>query len=72
MSDLFHNRGVAHHGVLSLSPREAYGLADSGLIIVDLRNPDYLAYKAFDVLNVISLTIEQFDQGIAALDPVKY
>lgn len=72
MSDLFHEHGIVHHGVLSLSPREAYGLVDAGIIIVDLRNPDYLAYKAFNVVNVLSLPMDQFDEGITTLNPEMY
>jgi rhodanese-related sulfurtransferase len=69
MPDLFQQRGIIHQGVLSLSPREANELAGSGLVIIDLRNPDYTAYKAFDAVNVLSLPMEQFDEGKAALEP---
>ena len=72
MHDLFKYRGMIHHGVLSLSPREVHELVNRGLTIIDLRNPDYLAYKAFDVVNVLNLPMEQFDEGIEELAPDMY
>ncbi len=72
MPDMFQNRGIMHNGVLSLSPREVNELVISGLTIIDLRNPDYLAYKAFGVANVINMPMEQFDEGKSILDPMGY
>lgn len=72
MPDLYQQRGLMHHGVLSLSPCEVHELLGLGLTIVDLRNLDYKAYKAFDTVHVISLPYEQFDEGKSALDPEMY
>lgn len=72
MTDLFEHHGIIHQGVLSLSPAETFMLAARGVIIVDLRNTDYLAYKAFDLVNVISLPSEQFEEQSEKLDPDRY
>lgn len=72
MPDLFQHLGIMHHGVLSLSPREVHELLGLGLTIVDLRNPDYMAYKAFDTVHIINLPYEQFDEGKSSLDPEMY
>ena len=72
MTNLFENTGLLHGGVRSLSPREVYTLTEKGLIIVDLRHPDYLDYKAFDRGNVINIPADQFEKSVALLDPEKY
>ena len=67
-SDLFKNRGIHHKGILSLSPRETLELLRQGAVLIDLRNTDYLDYKAFDADNVLSLPAEVFDEKIQQLD----
>ncbi len=72
MNNLFENSGILHGGVRSLSPREVHALTEKGLIIIDLRHPDYLDYKAFDRGNVINIPPDQFDEKATLLDPEKY
>ncbi len=72
MSDLFKNQGITHDGLISFSPGESNKLVAEGAIIIDLRNPDYLDYKAFDVDNVINLPMDEFEEQMLKLDSKKY
>ena len=67
-SGLFKNRGIQHSGILSLSPRETLELLRQGAVLIDLRNTDYLDYKAFDADNVLSMPAEVFDEKIQEMD----
>ena len=72
MPDLFQNHGITHQGILSLSPHEALDLAKKGAFLVDLRDPDYADYKAFDVENVIGLPMDAFDAQLAKMAHSSY
>jgi rhodanese-related sulfurtransferase len=72
MTDLFLNRGIAHQGVLSLSPKEALELTGKGVFLIDLRDPDYVDYKAFDAEMVICLPMDAFDDRVMELDRAGY
>ncbi|MBW6478012.1 MAG: hypothetical protein K0B37_01165 [Bacteroidales bacterium] len=72
MPDIFKNHGIQTHGILSLSPRETCELVKQGAYLIDLRDTDFSDYKAFDVVNVISLPIGVFDEHADKLDPENY
>lgn len=70
MADLFKNKGIWHQGILSLSPRETLELINKkGAFLIDLRDPDYSDYKAFDAGNVLSLPATVFEDRLQKLDP---
>ena len=72
MSDLFKNHGIQTKGILSVSPRETSELVKQGAFLIDLRDTDFSDYKAFDVMNVISLPMGVFDEHAEKLDPENY
>jgi rhodanese-related sulfurtransferase len=74
VSDLFKNLGIVHGKLLSLSPKEVYELLTAGLIIIDIRDPDYLAFKSFDVGSgrLLNIPEEDFDHQLQHLDQQEY
>lgn len=72
--DLFKNHGIIHDKILSLSPKEVHELLTAGLIIVDIRDPDYLAFKSFDVENgrLLNIPEKEFDDQLQNLDQQEY
>ena len=72
MSDLFKNHGIQTHGILSITPRETHDLIKQGAYLIDLRDTDFIDYKAFDVANVISLPMGVFDDHAEKLDPENF
>lgn len=62
-SDLFINHGIIHGEILSLSPKEVHELLSSGLILIDIRDPDYLAFKSFDVNKGSLVNIPEKNSG---------
>ena len=72
MSDLFKNHGIQTHGILSITPRETHELIKQGAYLIDLRDTDFIDYKAFDVANVISLPMAVFDDHVEKLDPENF
>ncbi len=72
MSDLFEKYGIQSGKILSVSPRETKELVHKGAFLIDLRDPDFSDYKAFDVPNVVNLPMEVFEERIEKLDPAKY
>ncbi len=72
MSDLFKNHGISVQGVLSITPRETRALISQGAFLIDLRDTDFVDYKAFDVPNVLNLTMEGFEQQLENLDKDTY
>jgi rhodanese-related sulfurtransferase len=68
MSDLFKNHGIQTKGILSLSPRETRELLNQGAFLLDLRDTDFVDYKAFDVPNVLNFPMEGFEQHLEKLD----
>jgi rhodanese-related sulfurtransferase len=54
------NIGFISSGFFNLSPREAYDeIIGNGAILVDLREPEYVAYKAFAIDETIFLPYQQ-------------
>ena len=72
MTDLFHRLSTRSQGVLSATPREANELLKEGAVLVDLRDTDYIDYKAFDVDHVIVLPMSVFEEHVKNLDPGGY
>lgn len=72
MPDLFHRLDMQSQGVLSVTPREANELVKEGAFLVDLRDTDYIDYKAFDVDHVIILPMSVFEEQVKNLDPGGY
>jgi rhodanese-related sulfurtransferase len=72
MSDLFRNHGIQTHGILSVTPRETHELVKKGAYLIDLRDTEFSDYKAFDVVNVISLPMGVFDEHAEKLNTEKY
>ncbi len=54
---LFENTGVLRGDILNLTPKESLQLVKKGAFIIDLRDPDYLDYKIFDVENMINIPL---------------
>lgn len=51
---IFSGKGFLSSGFLNLTPSEAYAEArDSGAVIMDVREPDIIGAKRFDVPNVL-------------------
>jgi rhodanese-related sulfurtransferase len=69
MRDMFKNHGIQSRGILSVSPGEARGLVKEGAFLVDLRDTDYIDYKAFDVDHVVVLPMSVFEEQVKNLDP---
>jgi rhodanese-related sulfurtransferase len=72
MPDLFHHLNMRSQGVLSVTPRETAELVKQGAILVDLRDTDYIDYKAFDVDHVVILPMSAFEEQVKNLDPAGY
>lgn len=72
MPDLFHRLDMHSQGVLTVTPREANELVNEGAFLVDLRDTDYIDYKAFDVDHVIILPMSVFEEQVKNLDPGGY
>jgi hypothetical protein len=64
MSDLFKNHGIQIKGILSLTPRETHDLVSRGAFLIDLRDIDFVDYKAFDVPNVLNLPLNGFEKHL--------
>jgi rhodanese-related sulfurtransferase len=69
MNELFNRMDMHSQGVLSVTPRETNELVKEGAILVDLRDTDYIDYKAFDVDHVIILPMSVFEEQVKNLDP---
>jgi rhodanese-related sulfurtransferase len=72
MSDLFKNHGIQIKGILSLTPRETHDLVSRGAFLIDLRDIDFVDYKAFDVPNVLNLPLNGFEKHLKKLDKKGY
>ncbi len=72
MTDLFKNHGIQIKGILSLTPRETHELVHKGAFLIDLRDTDFVDYKAFDVPNVLILPKEGFEKHLDKLDKEGY
>ncbi len=69
MQDLLENYGIMTRGVLSVTPREALELVNKGAFILDLREMDFIDFKAFGVKHVVNTPMSNFDETIETLDP---
>lgn len=72
MSNLFEKYATLNQGLFYLTPKETKKLIKDGVFLVDLRMTDYSDYKAFNVENVISLPMEEFDEHLSNLNPADY
>ena len=72
MQDLFKNYGIQTRGILSLTPRETRELVNQGAFLIDLRDTDFVDYKAFDVPNVLNFPMGGFEQNLKELDKEAY
>jgi rhodanese-related sulfurtransferase len=72
MPDLFENHGIVTRGILSVTPREACQLIQEGAYLLDLRDTDFVDYKAFDVANITCLPMTVFEEHSQKLDPERY
>jgi rhodanese-related sulfurtransferase len=72
MPNLFEKYGMITQGVLTVTPREANNLLKEGAFILDLRDNDFVDFKAFDVAHVIHIPMGVFDEHANKLDPDNY
>lgn len=72
MSDLFKNHGIPVQGILSITPRETRELISQGAFLIDLRDTDFVDYKAYDVPNLLNFPMEGFEQHLENLDKQAY
>jgi rhodanese-related sulfurtransferase len=59
---LFSGKCFKASGFLNITPKDAYQeLISSIVVILDVRKEDYLAFKRFDVPQVIHIALSEFD-----------
>lgn len=72
MPNLFDNYGILTKEILSLTPRETRELVNRGAFLIDLRDMDFVDYKAFDIPHVLNLPLNEFEQSLEKLDKGGY
>jgi rhodanese-related sulfurtransferase len=67
MEGIFKDKGIKINGITHLSPKEAFELLNSEVILVDVREEYMIGYKKFDVQQIIYIPYSECTHSLARI-----